>query len=126
MIPAANALGFAGQEFARKMPKVSGILIETAFGSVVEIVLFGVLILKHVDGKEDGNAENGEGGNLIPIIQAAILGSILTNLLLCLGVCFVVGGLRQRVQEFHGAVSEVSVYVSFVSQATKRFNHFGI
>lgn len=126
MIPAANALGFAGQEFARKMPKVSGILIETAFGSVVEIVLFGVLILKHVDGKEDGNAENGEGGNLIPIIQAAILGSILTNLLLCLGVCFVVGGLRQRVQEFHGAVSEVSVYVSFVFRSTKRFNHFGM
>lgn len=24
MIPAANLLGFAGQEFARKMPKVSG------------------------------------------------------------------------------------------------------
>lgn len=31
MIPAANLLGFAGQEFARKMPKVSGILIETTF-----------------------------------------------------------------------------------------------
>lgn len=47
MIPAANLLGFAGQEFARKMPKVSGILIETTFGSVVEIVLFVILIVKH-------------------------------------------------------------------------------
>lgn len=85
MIPSANALGFAGQEFARKMPKVSGILIETAFGSVVEIVLFLVLILKHVDGKEGVDEGNGDEGNLIPIIQAAVLGSILTNLLLCLG-----------------------------------------
>lgn len=34
MIPAANLLGFAGQEFARKMPKVSGILIETTFVSI--------------------------------------------------------------------------------------------
>ena len=37
MIPAANLLGFAGQEFARKMPKVSGILIETTFVSGGEI-----------------------------------------------------------------------------------------
>lgn len=106
MIPAANLLGFAGQEFARKMPKVSGILIETTFGSIVEIVLFLILIVKHRDGKED-EGESGEGGNLIPIIQAAILGSILTNLLLCLGLCFVVGGLRQQIQQFHAAVSEV-------------------
>ena len=87
MVPAANLLGFAGQEFARKMPKVAGILIETTFGSIVEIILFIVLIAKHH--VEEGN---GDEGNLIPIIQAAILGSILTNLLLCLGLCFLVGG----------------------------------
>ncbi|PVH89473.1 vacuolar H+/Ca2+ exchanger [Cadophora sp. DSE1049] len=104
MIPAANLLGFAGQEFARKMPKVSGILIETTFGSIVEIVLFLILIIKHKAGSDEDAAEH---GNLIPIIQAAILGSILTNLLLCLGLCFAVGGIRQQVQTFHAAVSEV-------------------
>ncbi|CBX94693.1 hypothetical protein IAQ61_009375 [Plenodomus lingam] len=102
MIPVANLLGFAGQEFARKMPKVSGILIETAFGSIVEIILFIILITKHHSG--DGSSEH---GNLIPVIQAAILGSILTNLLLCLGLCFFVGGLRQASQKFHASVSEV-------------------
>ena len=102
MIPAANLLGFTGQEFARKMPKVAGILIETTFGSIVEIILFVVLIAKH--STEEGN---GDEGNLIPIIQAAILGSILTNLLLCLGLCFFVGGLRQQTQKFHAVVSEV-------------------
>ncbi|KAF2177573.1 hypothetical protein K469DRAFT_602710 [Zopfia rhizophila CBS 207.26] len=102
MVPVANLLGFAGQEFARKMPKVSGILIETAFGSIVEIVLFVILIAKHRS--SDGTAEH---GNLIPVIQAAILGSILTNLLLCLGLCFFVGGLRQQIQTFHAAISEV-------------------
>ena len=80
IIPAANLLGFAGQEFARKMPKVAGILIETTFGSIVEIALFIVLIAKH---RAKGDA--GDEGSLIPIIQAAILGSILNNLLLCLG-----------------------------------------
>lgn len=102
MVPAANLLGFAGQEFARKMPKVAGILIETTFGSIVEIILFVVLIVKHDD--EEGN---GDEGNLIPIIQAAILGSILTNLLLCLGLCFFVGGIRHQTQKFHAIVSEV-------------------
>ncbi|KAK3045998.1 hypothetical protein LTR09_012477 [Extremus antarcticus] len=104
MIPAANLLGFAGQEFARKMPKVAGILIETTFGSIVEIVLFIVLIVKHK--VEEGN---GDEGNMIPIIQAAILGSILTNLLLCLGLCFFMGGIRQHKsnQKFHAIVSEV-------------------
>ncbi|KAF2476739.1 vacuolar calcium ion transporter-like protein /H(+) exchanger [Lindgomyces ingoldianus] len=102
MVPVANLLGFAGQEFARKMPKVSGILIETAFGSIVEIILFLILISKHK--APHGSSEH---GNLIPVIQAAILGSILTNLLLCLGACFFVGGLRQSTQRFHAAISEV-------------------
>ncbi|KAK0658909.1 putative vacuolar calcium ion transporter [Cercophora samala] len=99
MIPSANLLGFAGQELARKMPKVAGILIETTFGSIVEIILFVVLIFNH--------DEDEEGGNMVPIIQAAILGSILTNLLLCLGICFFVGGIRHASQRFHAIVSEV-------------------
>jgi Ca2+:H+ antiporter len=104
MVPTANLLGFAGQEFARKVPKVAGILIETTFGSIVEIVLFIVLIAKHR--AEEGN---GDEGNMIPIIQAAILGSILTNLLLCLGFCFFAGGIRQHEsnQKFHAVISEV-------------------
>jgi Ca2+:H+ antiporter len=95
IVPTANLLGFAGGELARKLPKVWGIVIETTLSSVVELVLFMVLI------KEDDN------GNLIPVIQAAILGSILANLLLCLGMCFFAGGLRRDEQVFHESVSEV-------------------
>lgn len=65
VIPSANLLGFAGQEFARKMPKVLGILIETAFRSVIEIILVVVLISKH---EADASTGNGDEGNLIPII----------------------------------------------------------
>lgn len=110
MVPAANLLGFAGQEFARKMPKVAGILIETTFGSIVEIILLIVLIAKHK--VQDGN---GDEGNLIPIIQAAILGSILTNLLLCLGLCFFFGGIRHASQKFHAVVSEVGTGLLLVA-----------
>ncbi|KEY67888.1 hypothetical protein S7711_02099 [Stachybotrys chartarum IBT 7711] len=112
VVPSANLLGFAGQEFARKMPKVAGILIETTFGSIVEIILFLVLIAKH---EPDSSSGNGDEGNLIPIIQAAVLGSILTNLLLCLGLCFFFGGLRRATQKFHAIVSEVGTGLLLVA-----------
>lgn len=94
MVPSANLLGFAGGELARKLPHVFGVIVEMFLSSIVEIVLFMVLISR------DNN------NDLVPVIQAAILGSILANLLLCLGLCFFVGGIRRNEQEFHDVVSE--------------------
>jgi Ca2+:H+ antiporter len=96
MIPCANLIGFAGQEIARKMPRVFGILFETTMGSIVEIVLFMVLL-----SKDDPLHTN------FAVIRAAILGSILSTMLLCLGLCFFAGGLRRDEQTFHESVSEV-------------------
>ena len=48
-----------------------------------------------------------KNNDLIPVIQAAILGSILANLLLCLGMCFFVGGMRRKELAFDEAISEV-------------------
>lgn len=72
-----------------------GVLLESFLGGIVEIVLFMVLLHNSVD------------NNLIPVIRAAILGSILANLLLCLGFCFFAGGLFREEQEFDEVVSEV-------------------
>ena len=40
------------------------------------------------------------------VIKAAILGSILATLLLCMGLAFFVGGLRYPEQTFDEAISE--------------------
>ncbi|KAF2098448.1 putative vacuolar cation/proton exchanger 2 [Rhizodiscina lignyota] len=96
MVPAANLIGFAGQELARKLPKVFGVILETTLGSVVEIILF-VILIATIKNHDDA----------VRIIKAAILGSILANLLLCLGLCFLVGGIKRDEQKFHEAVSEV-------------------
>ncbi|KAL8873580.1 MAG: hypothetical protein Q9174_000972 [Haloplaca sp. 1 TL-2023] len=103
MVPSANLIGFAGQELARKLPKVFGVLLETFLGGIVEIVLFMVLLHKNNDDPADAEHYN----NLIPVIRAAILGSILANLLLCMGFCFFAGGLRREEQSFDAAISEV-------------------
>ncbi|KAI0840803.1 Sodium/calcium exchanger protein-domain-containing protein [Hypoxylon sp. FL0890] len=91
MVPCANLIGFAGQELARKMPHMLGVLTETTIASTVEIILFMILLV---------NSE-------FYVIQAAILGSILANMLLCLGLCFFAAGLRREEATFHAAVSEV-------------------
>jgi Ca2+:H+ antiporter len=93
MVPCANLVGFAGQELARKLPRVLGILFETTLGSIVEIILFIVLLTRTE--------------SQISVIKAAILGSILSTMLLCLGLCFFFGGLRRTEQSFHESVSEV-------------------
>ncbi|KAI1297989.1 Ca2+ transporter [Xylaria venustula] len=95
MVPPANLIGFAGSELARKMPHMLGVLTETTIGSIVEIVLFLVLLL-------------GTGNDTkYPIIRAAILGSILATMLLCLGLCFFAAGLRRESATFDSALSEV-------------------
>ena len=73
-----------------------GVILETFLGGIVEIVLFIVLL-----------ARDPGDNSLIPVIRAAILGSILANLLLCLGFCFFVGGMNRDEQEFDEAISEV-------------------
>lgn len=75
---------------------VLGVVLETFLGGIVEIVLFMVLLHK-----------NDATNVFIKVIQAAILGSILANLLLCLGACFFVGGMNRDEQTFHEAISEV-------------------
>lgn len=40
------------------------------------------------------------------VIKAAMLGSILATMLLCLGLCFFAGGLRRDEQTFNDAISE--------------------
>ncbi|KAK7743145.1 hypothetical protein SLS53_004230 [Cytospora paraplurivora] len=91
MVPCANLIGFAGQEFGRKMPPVLAVLIETTFGSIVEIIMFMVLLVQ--GGQEE-------------VIKAAILGSILANMLLCLGLCFFAAGMRRDESHFSEVVSE--------------------
>jgi Ca2+:H+ antiporter len=102
MVPAANLVGFGGQELARKLPTVLGVVLETTLGSLVEMILFIVLLVNQ-----------GEQG--VPIVQAAILGSILANLLLCMGLCFFFGGLKRHEQTFHDAVSDTGSNLMLVA-----------
>ncbi|KAL8842596.1 MAG: hypothetical protein Q9176_002553 [Flavoplaca citrina] len=81
IIPLAGLLSYATESVAREMGDTVGALMNVTFGNAVELIIFIALVK-----------------NEIRIVQASILGSILANLLLILGMGFVVGGLRYREQ----------------------------
>jgi Ca2+:H+ antiporter len=84
IIPLAGLIGQSTEQLAiHAGPRVGGLLNAT-FGNVTELILSIFLIL-------DGNLE---------IVKASLIGSIIGNLLLVLGLSLLVGGLKHKEQEF--------------------------
>ncbi|KAG0138836.1 Sodium/calcium exchanger protein-domain-containing protein [Tuber indicum] len=102
MIPMANLLAFSSAQFSRRLPRVLGVIIQLTFASSVEVILCLVLLFK----------------SQFQVIQAALLGSMLANLLLCTGLCFIVGGIRTKAQEFSETVVETGGGLLLVSVAS--------
>jgi len=77
IIPLAAVLSFATEEIAVRLGETLGGLVNATFGNAVELIVSIVAL------------RAGE----IEIVQASMLGSILSNLLLVLGMCFFLGGI---------------------------------
>lgn len=54
----------------------------------------------------------------IRIVQSSMLGSILSNILLVLGCCFLAGGVRHKEQSFNGTVASTMSSLMAVSTAS--------
>ncbi|KAM0147333.1 hypothetical protein ACHAQE_001134 [Botrytis cinerea] len=91
IIPLAGLLSHATESVAKRMGDTIGALMNVTFGNAVELIIF-IALQK----------------NEIRIVQASLLGSILANLLLILGMCFLVGGLRFREQIYNSTVTQMS------------------
>ncbi|KAI1374280.1 calcium/proton exchanger [Hypoxylon crocopeplum] len=91
IIPLAALLSHATESVARRMGDTIGALLNVTFGNAVELIIFIALV-------------KGE----IRIVQASLLGSILANLLLILGMAFFLGGLRFREQIYNSTVTQMS------------------
>ncbi|KAI1033689.1 hypothetical protein LB505_008160 [Fusarium chuoi] len=92
IIPLAGLLAFATESVARKMGDALGALLNVTFGNAVELIIFISALTK----------------NEIRIVQASLLGSILANLLLILGMSMLLGGLRFREQVYNSTVTQMS------------------
>jgi Ca2+:H+ antiporter len=72
--------------------KTIGGLLNATFGNAVELI---VSIVALADGQ-------------IRVVQASMLGSIISSLLLILGLCFVAGGFYFKTQEFNKTAAQTS------------------
>ncbi|KAJ2977243.1 hypothetical protein NQ176_g4483 [Zarea fungicola] len=92
VIPLAGLLSHATESVASNMGDALGALLNITFGNAVELIIFIIALSK----------------NEIRIVQASLLGSILANLLLILGMGFFLGGLRYREQVYNSTVTQMS------------------
>ncbi|KAL0265216.1 hypothetical protein SLS55_001181 [Diplodia seriata] len=92
IIPLAGLLSHATESVASRLGDTLGALLNVSFGNAVELILFIILLAK----------------DEIRVVQASLLGSILANLLLILGMAFLLGGLRYQEQVYNSTVTQMS------------------
>ena len=93
MIPLAAILGDFTEELAAHTNQVVGGLVNATFGNAVEVVI-GIQALL---------------ANEIRVVQASMIGSIFSNLLLVLGCCFFFGGLKHKEQSFNATAATANM-----------------
>ncbi|KAK3112798.1 Vacuolar membrane antiporter [Teratosphaeriaceae sp. CCFEE 6253] len=89
IVPLAALLSFATEELSAKLGQTIGGLMNATFGNAVELIVSVVALTK------------GE----IRIVQSSMLGSILSNILLVLGCCFIASGVRRPESTFNETVA---------------------
>ncbi|KAL4886747.1 Sodium/calcium exchanger protein-domain-containing protein [Aspergillus karnatakaensis] len=102
IVPLASLLSFATEELAATMGQALGGLMNATFGNAVELIV-SIIALKD---------------RQIRVVQASMLGSILSNILLVLGCCFLVGGIRYPEQSFNTTVASTMSSLMTVSSAS--------
>lgn len=93
MIPMAAILGDFTEEIAAHTNQTIGGLVNASFGNLVEVII----------------ALEALRANEIRVVQASMLGSVFSNLLLVLGSCFFFGGLKYEQQKFNSVSAAASI-----------------
>ncbi|MBN1861008.1 MAG: calcium/proton exchanger [Candidatus Thermoplasmatota archaeon] len=92
IVPLARIMGYSTKEISLQTnPSVSG-LFSATFGNAIELII-AVLSLH---------------AGLIQVVQASIIGSIIGNILLLVGLSIFAGGLRFKTQRFNNQTIAVS------------------
>ncbi|KAF8591111.1 calcium/proton exchanger [Ramaria rubella] len=92
IIPLAKLLGFATEELSLRVGQTIGGLLNATLGNAVELI---VAIIALIQCK-------------LSIVQSSLVGSILSNILLVLGMCFFAGGTRFSEQGFLASAANLN------------------
>jgi len=92
IIPLAKLLGTSTENIAARTSQSIGALLNASFGNAVELIVSIFALTK----------------GLIRVVQGSLIGSVLSNLLLVLGMCFVAGGAKYKTQTFNKQAAQTS------------------
>ncbi len=92
ILPLAGLIGEATEAIALVLGPAWGGLLNATFGNMVELII-ALFALK---------------AGLVDVVKASITGSIVSNLLLVMGVSMLLGGLRYKVQNFQPMLARVN------------------
>ncbi|KAK6350382.1 hypothetical protein TWF718_003575 [Orbilia javanica] len=92
IIPLAGTLSFGTEEIALRTGETIGGLLNASFGNAVELIVSIIALVKHE----------------IVVVQTSLIGSILSNLLLVMGMSFFLGGINRVEQHFNTTVAQTA------------------
>jgi len=92
IIPLASNLGFATEEIGLRLGQTLAALLNCTLGNAVEVIVSIIALVKCE----------------LRIVQSSLVGSVLSNLLLVLGMCFFAGGTRYSEQQFLSTASQIN------------------
>lgn len=92
IVPLAGLLSYATEEVAMRTGETLGGLLNASFGNAVELITAIIALTK----------------NQITVVKTSLIGSMLSNLLLVLGMCFFFGGVGRTTQHFNVTVAQTA------------------
>ncbi|KAL8293474.1 hypothetical protein RQP46_000175 [Phenoliferia psychrophenolica] len=99
IIPLAKLLGFGTEEIALRVGQTLGGLLNATLGNAVELIVAIIALVKCE----------------LRVVQSSLLGSILSNLLLVLGMCFFAGGVKFSEQGFKDTAAQLNSSLLVIS-----------
>jgi Ca2+:H+ antiporter len=103
-MPLAFLMGKATEEIALRTGEAVGGLLNATFGNAVEMII--AMFALYAASKASKNPEIVD--TMVTVTQASLIGSILGNLLLVLGLSMIWGGLKHPSQEFNSQVGHMN------------------
>ena len=101
IMPLAWHMGKATEEIAMRTSESVGGLLNATFGNAVEMIIASLAIWAVY---QDPTVQD----TMLLLVQASLIGSILGNLLLVLGMAFLWGGLHHATQKFSARASQTN------------------
>jgi Ca2+:H+ antiporter len=89
IVPLAALIVHSTEHLAAHTGPALGSLLNATFGNLPELIIAMVALR----------------AGLVDMVRASLVGALLANLLLALGIAFLLGGLRHRVQEYNPAAA---------------------